>query len=67
MLHNTITYYDANGKELFKQTVLSLKTEPGRSLILRTFAQDGNIAYFETNVRRYTSGDIYGNHAGIMI
>lgn len=67
MKNNTVTFFDINGQERFKRQFTSLKTEPNRTEILRLFAQNSELAYLETNVRRYTAGDIYGNHTGTMI
>ncbi len=67
MLNKQVAFYNKNGEIVMKKQFTSLKTEPNRTEILRIFARNSDLAYLETNVRRYTSDDIYANHKGKMI
>ncbi len=62
-----IVYFDTNGQKKLVQEVRAIHKEPGRTVILMTFAQNPEFTYFETNVRRYTSGDVYAGHRGRAI
>lgn len=62
-----IQFKNENGETVRVERVKSFKNEGDRHWILQVFASNPAIVCVETNVRRYTSDDIYAGRSGKMI
>ena len=61
----TIVYfYGETDKLIYSRSVQAIHKEPGRTIILNIFASNPKIKHMETNVRRYTLEQIYGEAKG---